>query len=317
MMRIAPFFSCALLFSSIGFAASEADKYPESELYSAPIEVVPGVWSAIGATQPPTYENAGHNNNLSFIISDDGVLVINSGASYLLAKALHDEIKKITDQPVRYVVLENGQGHAMLGNNYWRDQGAKIIGHIDTVHEMEKYGLNELEGMMAYNRDRGLDTELVMPDISFSDRMAIHLGDIPIELIYFGPAHSAGDISVYLPEQSVIIAGDMAFHQRMLPVFPDTVTLDWVETFDLFAAVDAEIVVPGHGVPTDMATVTRETKDYLLYLQSEVRKLLDEDLGLEEAYQIDQSDYRHLDTFDELAKKNAGRIFQELEMDSF
>lgn len=317
MMRLAPFFICALLFSSIGFASSEADKYPESELYSAPIEVVPGVWSAIGATQPPTYENAGHNNNLSFIISDDGVLVINSGASYLLAKALHDEIKKITDQPVRYVVLENGQGHAMLGNNYWRDQGAKIIGHIDTVHEMEKYGLNELEGMMAYNRDRGLDTELVMPDISFSDKMTIHMGDIPIELIYFGPAHSAGDISVYLPEQSVIIAGDMAFHQRMLPVFPDTVTLDWVETFDLFTAVDAEIVVPGHGVPTDMATVTRETKDYLLYLQSEVRKLLDEDLGLEEAYQIDQSDYRHLDTFDELAKKNAGRIFQELEMDSF
>lgn len=317
MMRIAPLLISALLFSNGSFAASEADKYPESELYSAPIEVVPGVWSAIGATQAPTYENAGHNNNLSFIISDDGVLVVNSGASYLLAKALHDEIKQITDQPVRYVVLENAQGHAMLGNNYWRDQGAKIIGHVDAVHEMEKYGLDELDGMMGYNRDRGLNTELVMPDISFSDRMTIHLGDIPIELIYFGPAHSAGDISVYLPEQSVIIAGDMAFHQRMLPVFPDTVTLDWVETFDLFAAVDADIVVPGHGVPTDMETVTKETKDYLIYLQNEARKLLDEDLGLEEAYEIDQSEYRHLETFEELAKKNAGRIFQELEMDSF
>lgn len=316
-MRMLALITLLLSLSSNGFADTDADRYPESELYSKPIEVVPGVWTSIGATQPPTYENAGHNNNLSFIISDDGVLVVNAGASYLLAKALHDEIKKVTDQPIRYVVLENGQGHAMLGSNYWRELGVKIIAHDDAISEIEKYGADELEGMMGYNRDRGLDTTLVMPDISFSERSTIHLGGIPIELIYFGPAHSAGDISVYLPKQDVIIAGDMAFHQRMLPVFPETETLKWVETFDLFVATGAKHVIPGHGEPTDMATVTRETKDYLIYLQDEARKLLDEDLGLDEAYQIDQSAYRHLDTFEELAKKNAGRIFQELELESF
>ncbi len=304
-------------FSLNVFADSDADKYPESELYSKPIEVVPGVWSAIGATQPPTYENAGHNNNLSFIISDEGVLVVNAGASYLLAKALHDEIKKITDQPVRYVVLENGQGHAMLGSLYWQQQGAKIIAHDDAIAEIEKRGLIELDGMMGYNRDRGLDTTLVMPDVGFSETMDIHLGDIEIQLIHFGEAHSEGDISVYLPEKDLIIAGDMAFHQRMLPVFPDTKTLEWVETFDLFVATGAKHVIPGHGEPTDMETVTRETKEYLLYLQGEVAKLLEEDEGLDAAYNIDQSAYRYLDTFDELAKKNAGRIYQEMELESF
>ena len=316
-MRMLALITFLLSLSSNGFADTGADRYPESELYSKPVEVVPGVWTSIGATQPPTYENAGHNNNLSFIVSNDGVLVVNAGASYSLAKALHYEIKKVTDQPIRYVVLENGQGHAMLGSNYWRQLGVKIIAHDDAIAEIEKYGVDELEGMMGYNKDRGLDTTLVMPDISFSERSTINLGDIPIELIYFGPAHSAGDISVYLPKQDVIIAGDMAFHQRMLPVFPETETLKWVETFDLFAATGAKHVIPGHGEPTDMATVTRETKDYLIYLQDEARKLLDDDLGLDEAYQIDQSAYRHLDTFEELAKKNAGRIFQELELESF
>ena len=316
-MRMLALITLSLSLSSNGFADTDADRYPESELYSKPVEVVPGVWTSIGATQPPTYENAGHNNNLSFIVSNDGVLVVNAGASYLLAKALHDEIKKVTDQPIRYVVLENGQGHAMLGSIYWRQLGVKIIAHDDAIAEIEKYGVDELEGMMGYNKDRGLDTTLVMPDISFSERSTIHLGDIPIELIYFGPAHSAGDISLYLPKQDVIIAGDMAFHQRMLPIFPETETLKWVETFDLFVATGARHVIPGHGEPTDMATVTRETKDYLIYLQDEARKLLDDDLGLDEAYQIDQSAYRHLDTFEELAKKNAGRIFQELELDSF
>ena len=316
-MRMLALITLLLSLSSNAFADTDADRYPESELYSKPVEVVPGVWTSIGATQPPTYENAGHNNNLSFIVSNDGVLVVNAGASYLLAKALHDEIKKVTDQPIRYVVLENGQGHAMLGSIYWRQLGVKIIAHDDAIAEIEKYGVDELEGMMGYNKDRGLDTTLVMPDISFSERSTIHLGDIPIELIYFGPAHSAGDISLYLPKQDVIIAGDMAFHQRMLPIFPETETLKWVETFDLLVATGARHVIPGHGEPTDMATVTRETKDYLIYLQDEARKLLDDDLGLDEAYQIDQSAYRHLDTFEELAKKNAGRIFQELELDSF
>ena len=65
-----------------------ADQYPQSELYSKPVEVIPHVWSAIGATAPPTYENSGHNNNLSFIVTDEGVVVVNSGASSRLAAAL-------------------------------------------------------------------------------------------------------------------------------------------------------------------------------------------------------------------------------------
>ena len=103
----------------------------------------------------------------------------------------------------------------------------------------------------------------------------------------------------------------------MLPVFPETQTLEWIETFDLFSAMDVTHVIPGHGVSTDMETVTRETKGYLAFLHAEIRKLLDEDLGLDEAYEIDQSAYEYLDAFDELAKKNAGRVFQELEMNDF
>lgn len=316
-MRSIFLFLAILSISLNSYADNNADKYPESELYSKPVEVVAGVWSAIGATQPPTIENAGHNNNLSFVISDDGVLVVNSGASYLLAKALHDEIKKITDQPIRYVINENAQGHAMLGNNYWHEQGVPIIAHGDAIAIIKRLAAGELVTIQADNSDRAIKTQIVVPDIGFSDRKKIQLGSSRVELIYFGTAHSPGDISVYLPDHDIIIAGDIAFHQRMLPVFPDSKTLVWIKTFDLFSAMDVTHVIPGHGEATDMATVTRETKGYLLYLQSEVRKLLDEDLGLNEAYMIDQSAYRYLDTFDELAKKNAGRVFMELEADSF
>ena len=70
------------------------DQFPTSFLYSKPSEFIPNIWSAIGATGPPTYENTGHNNNLSFITSNEGVVVINAGASSSLAKVRGSRITR-------------------------------------------------------------------------------------------------------------------------------------------------------------------------------------------------------------------------------
>jgi glyoxylase-like metal-dependent hydrolase (beta-lactamase superfamily II)/rhodanese-related sulfurtransferase len=288
---------------------------PTSMLYRLPEKVADGVWSAIGATAPPTYENSGHNNNLSFIVTDEGVVVINAGDNYLLARALHDEIKKVTDQPVRYVVLENGQGHAMLGSNYWKEQGAAIIAHADAAAEIEAHGAEILDRMLQGRRDKGSYTEVVMPDQTFDDEMILGLGGQRIEIRRLGPAHSPGDISVWLPEQKLIIAGDLAFHQRLLPVFEDTDTAGWIETWDAFEALGAEVVIPGHGDPTNMAEVTKYTKDYLVDLREQISEIIDAGGDLNQAYKIDQSAYRHLDTFDELARRTAGRVFRQMEFE--
>ena len=305
-----------LLFADVTHGdQSIPDKYPESVLYDAPREVIPGVWSAIGATAPPTYENSGHNNNLSFIITSDGVVVVNAGASYLLAKALHAEIQKITDQPVRYVILENGQGHAALGSNYWHEQGVPVIAHVDAAAEIEEGSYALLSRMRDYNRDRAEGTEVVMPDITFEQQYIIELGGMRIEVLYLGPGHSPGDIQVWLPQQRLVISGDMAFHQRLLPIFDNTDTKGWLDTYERFLALEPQVVIPGHGVPTDVDEVTKYTRDYLAYLRAEVQKLLDEGGTLADAYNIDQSAYSHLDTFEELAARNAGMVFEAMEFE--
>lgn len=295
---------------------SIADQYPGSALYSAPVEFIPGVYSAIGATAPPTYENSGHNNNLSFIITGNGVVVVNGGGAYVLAKALHDEIKALTDQPVVLVVNENGQGHAMLGNSYWVEQDVPIIAHEDAATEFDVRGFRILAGMQQLNREKAEGTFLQGPTETFTDEYILELGDFRIEVRYLGPSHSAGDVVVWLPNQSLVIAGDMAFHERMLPIFEDTYTLDWLETWDNeFEALRATYVIPGHGHPTNMDQVRRYTKGYLEYLRAEVSVLLDNGGGLAEAYYLDQSPYAHLDTFEELATKNAGRVFEQMEFE--
>jgi len=111
-----------MVLMAVPAVASEdiADQYPQSVLYSKPVEVIPHIYTATGATAPPTYENAGHNNNLSFIVTGDGVVVVNAGASYRLARALHDEIRAVTDR-----AGEAGDRRKRSGS---RDAGQRITG---------------------------------------------------------------------------------------------------------------------------------------------------------------------------------------------
>jgi len=312
-----PIFAAALVAAfALPAQASEdiADQYPQSELYEKPVEVIPHVFSAIGATAPPTYENSGHNNNLSFIRTGDGVVVINGGASYRLAKALHDEIKAVTDQRVKLVINENGQGHAMLGNSYWAEQGVDILAHVDAIHEIEEEGDFILQGMERYNRDKAEGTSVVVPNLSFEDKKVVEMGDVTLEVLHLGPAHGPGDTQVWIPQWEIVIAGDIAFHERMPPIFPGADTDAWIDTFDgPFTDLGATYVIPGHGHPTNMAQVTRYTSDYLKDLRAKIGEHLDNGGDLSEAYYVDQSEWSHLDTFEELATKNAGRVFEEME----
>ena len=292
------------------------DKYPQSELYNKPVEVIPNVFSAIGATAPPTYENSGHNNNLSFVITTNGVVVINSGASVRLASALHEEIKTITNQPVKLVINENGQGHAILGNLYWSQLGVDILAHEDAIQEIEQNSYTILERMKSYNRDKAIGTEVIIPNKSFSEKIIFNLGGLEFHVLHLGPAHGPGDTQVWLPQLSLMIAGDMAFHERMLPIFENTCTKCWLETWDKkFAPLKATYVIPGHGHPTNMAQVTKFTRNYLLDLRAKVSEVLENGGDLAEAFYVDQERWRLLDTFEELAKRNAGRVFEEMEFE--
>jgi len=298
-----------------GKPVKSTDRALDSMLFRKPEKVVDGVWSAIGATSPGSYANSGHNNNLSFVIGETGVLVFNAGDNYLLARALHDEIRKITSLPVTAVVLENGQGHAMLGSNYWQEQGVPVIAHVDTAHEIETYGTEVLQRMQLRNGEKARHTQLTMPDQTFDEELVVDLGGLEVRLMFLGPAHSPGDIVAWIPAKRLVISGDMAFHQRLLPIFEHTDTAAWIETWERFEALGAKYVIPGHGDPTNMTEVTRFTRDYLAYLREKIGEVIEEGGDLQQAYDVDQSPYGHLDTFYELAIPNADRVFRAMEFE--
>ncbi len=296
-----------------GLPVKYKDMALASFLYRKPVEVIPGVWSAIGETGPGSYENSGHNNNLSFVITEDGVVVMNSGDNYLLAQSLHEEIKKLTKQPVKYVVLENSQGHAMLGSNYWQEQGAKIIAHKDAAKIMEAHGAGILESMSRRARDKAFKTELVVPDIVVEDKYELNMGSWKIEILYLGLSHSPGDLMLWIPAKKLLISGDVAFYQRMPPLFDSTNSAGWLETWKKLEALGAQYVIPGHGEATNMEEVTKVTKGYLEFLRAKVAEVMKNGGSLTDAYTIDQRPFSYLDTYHDLYKQNAGMIFREME----
>jgi len=294
---------------------SSLDRYRESMLYRPIEKVADGVYTSIGQTSPGSYENSGHNNNLGFVIGDDSVLVWNASSTYLLAKAFHEEIKKLTEKKVKYVVLENSQGHAMLGSNYWKEQGATIIAQEIAKKEIEQMGESIYKRYAKRQQDKILGTKVVLPDLTFKDNYKIDLGNRIVEAKYFGYAHEHSDIAIWLPKEKILFAGDLAFNNRLLPIFEITETNKWLEAWEKVEALNATIVVPGHGDTTDMATVRKYTKDYLVYMREKLTEILDNDGDLNEAYEIDMSAYEHLDTFKELGKQNIARLFKQLEFE--
>jgi glyoxylase-like metal-dependent hydrolase (beta-lactamase superfamily II)/rhodanese-related sulfurtransferase len=301
--------------SEAGLKTSSLDRYRESMLYRKPEKVAQGVYASIGQTSPGSYENSNHNNNLGFVIGDDSVLVWNAAGSYLLAKALHEEIKKITDKPIKYVVLENSQSHAMLGGAYWKEQGATIVAHEIAKEEMIEKGESILQKKAKSLKDKMLGSKIVLPDITFNKNYTMDLGNRIVEAKYFGYAHEHSDIAIWLPKEKILFAGDLAFNQRLLPIFEITETNKWLEAWEGVEKLQAKIVIPGHGDTTDMATVRRYTKDYLVYLREKIFEVIDNDGGLNEAYKIDMSAYEHLDTYRELGKQNITRAFMQLEFE--
>jgi hypothetical protein len=92
-------------------------------------------------------------------------------------------------------------------------------------------------------------------------------------------------------------------------------TAGWLSTWQAFEALQPEIIVPGHGHPTTIDVVKQWTIGYLEYMRGEIAEILDNGGSLIDAYNIDQSAYSHLDTFDELAGLNADRIYRAMEFE--
>lgn len=288
------------------------------DLVLQPVGVAPDVYAVIGDLAGQTYENEGLNNNLGFVVTDKGVLVINTGPSQRVAKALHAAIQKTTKQPIKWVVNVNSQNHYWLGNDYFKSLGATLIASKEGERVMREMSAQQLETNQALLKEKAAGTKLAYPTDLVADKRELKLGKTAVQLLHFGPAHTPGDLVVWLPEQKILFSGDIIYTERLLAVIPIGNSANWIEVFDKLAALNPKTIVPGHGRPTTMERARRDTRDYLSFLRAEAKRIFDTSGSLQEAVEkTDQSRFRSLVNFDLLARRNMNQVFQEVERDSF
>ena len=288
------------------------------ELSLQPVAVAPNVYAVIGDLAGQSYENDGLNNNLGFVVSDAGVLVINSGPSMRVARALHAAIRKITTLPVKWLVNVNSQNHYWLGNGYFKSLGATILASKEAERVMREVGAQQLDTSKALLKEKADGTVLTYPTALIADRRELKVGKIPVQLLHFGPAHTPGDLVVWLPQQKILFAGDIVYTERLLAVIPISNATGWVQAFDKLVALNPKMIVPGHGRPTSIEVARRDTRDYLSFLLAEAKRILDAGGSLQDAVEkVDQSRFHSLRNFDLLALRNMNQVFQEVERDAF
>ena len=159
-------FALCLLWANHLFAA---------ELILKPVQVYQNVYAVIGDLGGQTYENEGLNANLGFVVTTEGVLVINSGSSARVAKALHDAIRKVTSKPVMQVINVNSQSHYWLGNSYFQALNIPVIAHTEAKRLMLEMGETQLASLKNTLKDKAEGTKLAYPAELVKDKSEIKL----------------------------------------------------------------------------------------------------------------------------------------------
>jgi cyclase len=237
--------------------------------------IVPGVYSAIGTGTL----NVGSNS--AVIVNQDDVLIVDSHISPESGRAMLQELKTITDKPVRFLINTHFHYDHTSGNQVF-PPGVEIIGHeftrrkltgdtlekgmfADLLKGLPKQ-LDDLRGRAASEADAAAkarldqqvrvqtafanslkDLKVTPPTVTLDDHMTLFRGDREIRLLYLGHGHTGGDIVVYLPKERVLCSGDLLVNG--IANLIDGYVNEWPVALEKLKAIDFVDVIPGHGEP--------------------------------------------------------------------
>ncbi|MFX1276112.1 MAG: MBL fold metallo-hydrolase [Promethearchaeota archaeon] len=245
-------------------------------------------------------------NNAGFVNLGGG-LAIDTFIDLNLTRQMIQLYKTVTDKPIRRLVNTHHNCDHVWGNQLFKN--SEIIAHQLCAKEMEKEKRMNMPAVFenfkqmpdklssqinqfveSLNEFEYSDIEITLPNHLLEESLELELDGYPCQLIYVGPAHTVGDLIVYLPEHKVIFAGDIVF-SHCTPVGWEGTHAKWIEALDLLVSLNPEIIVPGHGPLCDIDMV-KELRTYFEYVYSEARRFFDDGLDpLEASKKIDISSY--------------------------
>lgn len=275
-------------------------------------------YAFIGDMDVPNRKNQGLICNSAFIVTPKGVVVIDPGGSRQIGESLLREIRRLTSQPIRYVINTHHHADHWMGNDaFTRLQPQPvIIGHASMRATAQAIGPEWLGiiGRLTGGANKG--TRVALPTRTVSADEVLTLGDTQLQLIAFEHAHTQGDLAVFWPAQRLLITGDVLFYRRT-PGWQDADPLANAAALERLLKLDPKTVVPGHGPVTD-ANGIRWMLDYIALLKREVQRHMDAGLtDYEMKDKIEVGPYRTMSGFAERFGMNVNKMYLQLESQGF
>lgn len=214
--------------------------------------------------------------NVTVLITNEGVLLVDDKFEWDVDNVVA-EVRKLTNQPIKYVVNTHYHGDHSGGNVKLQAMGVQVVA---TERAYRKFVESDQPGK---------------PTVTMETRASIHLGGKTAELFYFGRAHTDGDLVVYFPAQKVISMGDMFTlgdaTTQLIDYSGGGSARDWAGTLDGVLMLDFNSVVPGHGLVTTKAEL-RKFRDGTVQLNQRVRQMLVDKKSKEEIAAMLRRDYK-------------------------
>jgi cyclase len=206
----------------------------------------------------------------SMVVTQEGVVMIDSCNSPLASRNMLTAVKKVTDKPVVFLVdTEVHNDHTW--NHYVFSPPAVVINHAGAAEGMKK-GLDpkRAERLAAESPEAAAvvkNYRFIPPHIEYKDRMTLNLGERTFELIYLKNVHSEADTAIWLPKERVLFASSAANVRTMINLRPHVTIPDVLAGYKLMKSLNPEVVIPGHGPPSTTKIFDEYEAFYTLLLK--------------------------------------------------
>jgi glyoxylase-like metal-dependent hydrolase (beta-lactamase superfamily II) len=243
-------------------------------------EVSPGIYAVITPTRSlPNPENRGWNSNSAFVVTDSGVLLFDTGSSTEIGEALKNLVATVTGKPVRWIINSHAHGDHWLGNAAFAENVEKIYSTAAVRDSINSEGKTWVTNFSRMTDGATGESRIVAPDTLVNKRTTLQLGNRTIEIFPSGNSHSPGDLILWLPNEKVLITGDVVYSDRMPSTHASSLQ-QWIVMLDTLVDLQPEVVIPGHGDVTNVDGIKR------------LRSLLSDFwAAVEKAYQQGKTDF--------------------------
>jgi len=224
------------------------------------------------------------NSNCGIIVTQEGVVMIDSCHNPPDSHTVLAAIKKLTDKPVRFLIDTETHSDHTFGH-YVFSPPAIVINHEGATEGMKKaYDPKRVERLKAQSPEMAeavKDYRLIPPHIEYKDRMTISLGERTFELIYLKNVHSEADTAIWLPKERVLFASSAANVRTFLNLRPFVTIPDVLASYKLMKSLNPEVVVPGHG-PVTTTKIFDEYESFYTSLLQRVDEMTRQGKSLDE-----------------------------------